>query len=566
MKYANNVEKDISRETSAALAQRIIQFKGIHTPDWVKGYIGEKTTVANCTFGEAWGELLKRENEKKISPVRNALEQAAKGNMIRVKADASVVVVNKENKSMAMAPVLGFWTKKLPNEENMAQLNTIAVIESLKDVVSVAITKSVDSKNYAEVVQPEVADILKCPVYPVSAKFYNTQEQRVSTRKEIFRDIDKVMYSQPNEVIQYLTNVKTLTFDKFVFSVNMRVPKLSNWPQAYRYLVDSRKYRGKDSGEQAQASVGYYYGSMTDMMYRTAYVVSDLTRLSMKYGRKCLEIGSVNNLITLTVIHSLVSAGWTVRCIHDFSRPVSDSLTVGYFQRVPFPDIYLSYVDSQDKFPYVNNCYVPTPAYQNFLNRPDIKGSIEFTYLFAQKALFEQERLTLIPSAHAHAGSIIVLRDQDSSREVVKEEEYLQRFVMANACKNVFPFTRERFILKDPFAFKEAFAFVLAKVFSTIDDKSYDFEVFKQDPIGEMRLAKTLEDYKKEIEKKFMAEEKDKEKPTSLADHFAAREGDIARTAEAIKEKAQSTLPSSSPAAIDPDALNGSSNYFEDDS
>jgi len=496
----------IKNETTSSLVVRCLQFNKNKVPDWMMDMYTDKTAEKSIyTFQECWAELVVRLNQKNESPIRSALEVLSKNKMIQIERDA-VKLVGENGGVAPLEENQGFWTKKPASPEVRASNAIVAMTEVVKDIVSVNIVANDEKTSQVKVVLEADAQKIRIPWFPVSASFYDEVKKRALTRKEIFQNIELAMKDDPEKVLPYII----CTMGKFKLEngrivMNVVGAKARTWQDFYTYLAASRKVRGKDSTEQSRSSVGYYFGYMPESMYRVAYVVGDIERLARMYGTKCIQIPSISGIFTQSVVNSLISLKYCIRCPLMYSLKKSDKEDqVGCFSYVPFSKNYLEYRNMNDTNPMNGNVWNPSTAAETFmLSSSKDELCIQFSYVYMHSKVFYYSK-NMMPTYHAHNGQAIIV--SVPSKDIFTEAEYLHRGMLANRFKNYFPYTRVRFFPHDKLVSDDKIFIVPGRVFVEVKEEfefeeltppksalSYDYDTVSQEYMKGVALRKEEE-------------------------------------------------------------------------
>jgi len=233
-----------------------------------------------------------------------------------------------------------------------------------------------------------------------------------------------------------------------VFPISTMTPKFSSWPKFYSYLASCRLYRGQDSGAQSRLSCGYYFGNMPEHFYRTAVTVGNICRLGLFFQTKRLEIRELKGDMTLAVVNSLASQGWSVRVLYDMTRTIIQKPdVVGVYRYVPFDGFYLRHLALNDGIPQaVSKVFKPSTGLMKW--KDDTIGvpeaAIVFSTIYVYEEIFADYKDYLMPSLSAHTGQILICSRKTKG---VTSLDYMTRCIRANIIKIVM-FLKEILIIK----------------------------------------------------------------------------------------------------------------------
>ncbi len=283
-------------------------------------------------------------------------------------------------------------------------------------------------------------------------------------------------------------------YDFNTMSANVKGYRKSatNIDDMWRVIHENRLFRRDDD----YVSAGYYFGPMPHHMARCAWAFNDFEALSTRLGSKRLEVDGPGGAVTQYLLHSLVHAGWIIRCVNGIGLPEYTGQTSGLFKYFPFEETvettvevevksadasqesgkpliekrnvlvtkrlpYLRYINLGDVQPVVSqgnvsykDCKV---VLEDKLRREIDPEAIPFFYIYMRDGMMDYVKnfpmlKDYVPqaSSHAHAGQILFIKG-----EVLVPfnwVHYCRRVADANLYKTFFPLNRVRYWEIDPYA------------------------------------------------------------------------------------------------------------------
>lgn len=476
-----NNESGIKTVSTNSLVAKVKNWNKRNCPGWMLDMMTADEPPSNFSVGECWAELVKRSQEVTVSTVKNQLEVVSKNNGVRFCVNGDLKVVKPDGKEMIMVQKQGYFLKPSLAEQPVVKIEV--AIEAVLDVIKGNIKRTNEKNLTVEFVDEDRCKAVKAPYMNFQSKFFSSTMQRVwlfkemesGIRTELLTDFDK--YAPGIYDTQSVAEVK---YDKGTKSVKVAVstPKISSWSKFYSYLAHSRAYRGADGCVQANCSVGYYVGCVSDQYYRMYVTVSNICRLGHKFKTRRLELTELKADMTMAVVKSLACAGWSIRVIYDSTKPVSEKTDdPGVYRHIKFGGVYLKYFAINDTPPVMNSAvYTPSVGIDKWKDAVQHTSDnvVLFSTIYSHDGVFRQFGDFLEPSSSAHTGQILVCSHKTGG---VDSGAYVSRCVSANVYKNYFIYTRELFFLKDPF--KVDFdVFITPTKYTPVTVEEEEFEVF----------------------------------------------------------------------------------------
>jgi len=494
--FALGSSKSIKEVSVNDLVATLIKIKKNNIPGWMTEMQTGEGIPTQYGFKDVWAELIIRKEQEKISQVKTAFEKLSEKKMINVTPDNVVSLGNTSGQNMVLQNVHGFHLPKKMAESPVTPTETGR--EVVMDMIQFHVKAQDEEKKTIQYISEAEAKAVRMPFIPFFDMFQSSELKRSAMVKEYAPKIRKALGQDLNGTVRAVLSDKDkkmrIPYEGGVFPIVAEKPKTAHWQAFYNYLKNCRAYRGADGKKQSSFSSHYYFGHMPIAYYRTAVTVGNICRLGIKYGIKCLELREIKGDMTLSVVNSLASQGWSIRILYDATKKKSDNVDQpGVWRYVPFQGFYLRYHTLTDHSPnVVSHIFKVSTAIDQWTedSKSIPKGAIMFATIYCHDALFERRDYTLVPSLSAHTGQVLIVSPPPEDKESQLDNfEYRSRCVTANTYKNTYVFKRSLYYPKDPYKLDFNLRFVTNQIVSD-GGKEEEWEefnivdnVFKFDPI-----------------------------------------------------------------------------------
>lgn len=474
-----NVRK-VTDFTTAELAARIVKFASYGAPAWILDMGGclDNVIPADISVSDALCELnVRKKSRSQKQLVKSFIEDAVNTRKLTISAQGYQVTGPQGKEDLT---VMGGYIVPIDRVKD-DELRRQVVVENVIALVTFPITKDPSkfdesSETYrigTTVIESKKAADILMPLYPVISTFGDNKRA----------DID---YTIRTNSFNTSTNKTDTAFAmKLLENMNCNIPggdfvmrwrgmqydcplplkssekDIVNWKSFYEILKDHRDYRGVDTGLRAFESIGYYYGYMPPSIYKAAYVVSDMMRLSKIMGNMMmnLEVNQVDGTFSLPVLISLVANGWCVRVINGHEFPIlQGERKPGIFRKAETKSPFFVYSPFNEQAPHMEakvlKCSDILPLMSDHIIQAENSTRVRFGYVYMRDE-FDTMLDYLVPSTHAHNGHAIFTTIKHD--KPLNMYDYLVRSYLANAYKTSHPFNRMTFFKKDVFAYKDEF-------------------------------------------------------------------------------------------------------------
>jgi len=465
--FALGSSKSIKEVSVNDLVATLIKIKKNNIPGWMTEMQTGEGNPTQYGFKDVWTELIIRKEQEKISQVKTAFEKLSEKKLISVSTDSGVSLSTVSGQSMVLQNVHGFHLPKKMVENPITPTETGR--EVVMDMIQFHVKNQDEEKKTIQYISEAETKAVRMPFIPFFDIFQSSELKRSALVKEYAPKIRRALGQDLNGTVVAVFSDKDkkmrIPYEGGVFPIESQRPKTAHWQAFYNYLKNCRAYRGADGKKQASFSSHYYFGHMPISYYRTAVTVGNISRLGAKYSVKCLELREIKNDMTLAVVNSLASIGWSIRVLYDATKKKCETPNqAGVWRYVPFSDFYLRYHTLTDHVPnMVSQVFKVSTAIDQWMedskNVP--KSAILFATIYCHDGLFDRDDYTLMPSLSAHTGQILIVGVKPKKDEIlVKSAEYRDRCVSANAFKNAYVFKRALYYPKDPYRLDFTLRFV----------------------------------------------------------------------------------------------------------
>lgn len=307
------------------------------------------------------------------------------------------------------------------------------------------IYRALDDNSQLVALQGHLHDVL----YDV-----NFQRSKVAVTRDVITTVDFPGYTKREN-----DRMTTKALTPFV----PNCVNFPTWDGAYKFLHTNRVLRGEDKKWISPLTVGYYWASIPSSLNKYLWILADIMHVVRLRKVPAVYFTYEPNAC---VIYSLIHTGVTVfvqttgvptDLIYDKSGE-KDVLRIGqYLVREPPRLIALTILSPK--------LSVKPTVLKKGLDYGDLKKSNEiivnmakqatgpiFAHVFLSPELFDfiavNPQLKLIPSIHAHAGSVILTTTYRDDHPY-EQQMLMRRMCHANSVKTWFPISRYRFLEHD---------------------------------------------------------------------------------------------------------------------
>jgi hypothetical protein len=460
-------ETDISKIDTNRLAVSLKALSG-RCPHWVQALItDEKVTPYVASASALMGQLMIRSSSithnKEVKEIVPAL--AAKNSVI-IEISKPISILTPEYKRIVLKDVAG---NVIPEKMDNGVIKSI--MTNLVDGAFFSIS-SRRMENFQEV-NIDLAEKIKFPMRQLGGG--TLPSGKYSRMDFIKANIEECVKDEKHSLwlSELLPHGVTFDFSTGLFKFPKPVFQAASSVKMLFYIIDChRKVRGTDKDARSLVSAGYYYGLSSRVLYSVGYVTHDIIHLAQMVGTKILEISAPDAIVNQYVLSSLVAVGFCIRVVGStiFPERKTDSKGVflesaGIFSYFPCDDVFLRWVPISEATPQVVNSSVTLPRDPSALVLRSFQvfksdTAVPFCYQYLNDEMQDMQKYypecSLVPTAHAHNGSVLVVRaDLNDKNAPFDFKKYMKRVVVANVFKTYYVYARTRFYDKDEYAHPE---------------------------------------------------------------------------------------------------------------